>query len=295
VPISAQQRSSSMNRLDQAFVRLRAANELGLFPYLMTGFPDRDTFADLLERIAEAGADGVELGVPFSDPLADGVTLQRVGALALEQGASIRMALDLLSDFRTRWQTPAVLMSYYNLVLAYGLQELARDGAEAGLDGLIVPDLPLEEAQPVHATCQAYGLCLVCMLAPTSTPARMAQTASLAGGFIYCVALLGVTGARDELSEELPSFLARVRQHCPQPLVVGFGISRPEHVKAMRGEADGVIVASSLADLIETTAPDRRAAATLAYVGELKAATRVDSLAVSSVGPSPLQEAEGPR
>jgi tryptophan synthase alpha chain len=265
-----------VNRLDAAFARLRAADELGLFPYLMTAFPDVATCAELLERIAEAGADGIELAVPFSDPLADGVTIQGVGSVALEQGASMDMALDLVRDFRARWQTPVVLMSYYNPVLAYGPQALTRKGAEAGLDGLIVPDLPLEEAEALQAACEAHSLHLVCMLAPTSTPARLARTATLAGGFIYCVALLGVTGAREQLSDELPSFLARVREHCPQPLVVGFGISRPEHVRAMRGRADGVIVASSLADLIEATPPDKRAATVLAYVRDLKAATHAE-------------------
>src|SRR5437867_6850036 len=118
-----------MNRLDATFKRLRARNELGLFPYLMTGYPDQATCAELLEAVASAGADGLELGVPFSDPLADGVTLQRVGAAALEQGASIEMALRLLRDFRSDWETPVVLMSYYNLILAYGLEELAQNGA----------------------------------------------------------------------------------------------------------------------------------------------------------------------
>jgi tryptophan synthase alpha chain len=263
-----------VNRVDSAFAGLRETGELGLFPYLMTGFPDPETCAQLLDSIAASGADGIELGVPFSDPLADGVTLQRIGARALEQGASIDMALGLVRRFRTRWQTPLVLMSYYNLLLAYGPDELARDGAAAGLDGLIVPDLPLEEAGPLQASCQAYGLCLVCMLAPTSTPARVARTAELAGGFVYCVALLGVTGARDELSAELPDFLARVRHYCPQPLVVGFGISQPEHVRAMHGLADGVIVASSLADLIEITPAPDRVAVVSTYIRELKSAAR---------------------
>ena len=266
-----------MIRLDRTFARLRAADELGLFPYLMTGFPDQPSCARLLDCLAEAGADGIELGVPFSDPLADGATIQRVGALARAQGASIDMALGLVRSFRTRWQTPVVLMTYYNVVLAYGLAELAKDGASAGADGLIVPDLPLEEASEVREMCEAYGLHLVSMLAPSSTGARLAQTGERASGFIYCVSLLGVTGARDELAKELPSFLRRVREHCSQPLVVGFGISRPEHVRAVRGQADGVIVASALAGLIESTPPEEQLAAVAAYIRDLKAATRAPS------------------
>lgn len=270
-----------MNRVDRAFEQLRARDEIGLFPYLTTGFPDPNTCAELLDAVAAAGADGIELGVPFSDPLADGATLQRVGATALEHGASIPMALELLRDFRRRWEQPVVLMSYYNPILAYGLERLARDGAEAGLDGVIVPDLPLEEAGELHSACRRAGLHLIAMVAPTSTDERLARAAELAGGFIYCVALVGVTGAREQLSEELPHFLERVRATCPQPLVVGFGISRPEHVRAIHGRADGAIVASALADLIESTPPAERVATVQRYVKSLKDATR-PSVAASS-------------
>jgi tryptophan synthase alpha chain len=271
-----------MSRLDASFARLRQAGELGLFPYLTVGYPSPEASGELLDALAEAGADGIELGVPFSDPLADGATLQRAGSLALEQGASVSMALELLRDFRTRWQTPVALMTYYNPVLAYGPERLARDGAQAGLDGLIVPDLPLEEAAGLQAICQAAGLHLVCFAAPTSTDARLERTAELASGFIYCVALVGITGARNELSNELPQFLGRMRSKTELPLVVGFGISRPEHVNAMRGQADGVIVASALADLIERTPPRQRRQALLEYVRALKAASQPDVSAVPS-------------
>jgi tryptophan synthase alpha chain len=272
-----------VSRLKATFERLRATGELGVLPYLTTGFPDPETTARLLDSIAAAGADAIELGVPFSDPLADGATLQRVGAVALEQGASIGMALDLLKGFRARWQTPVVLMSYYNPILAYGESALMRDGAAAGLDGLIVPDLPLEEASELQALCAANDLDLVCMLAPTSTPERVSRTAQLAGGFIYCVALVGVTGARTELADELPEFLRRVRQDCRQPLVVGFGISTPAHVQAVRGQADGVIVASALADLIERTPAEQRESSVGTYVADLKAASKTR---LTPAGPS---------
>ena len=263
-----------MNRLDTTFERLRANRELGLFPYMMAGFPDPATCADLLEVLAASGADGIELAVPFSDPLADGATIQHVGSVALDHGASVEMAFELLAKFRERWETPVVLMSYYNPVLAYGPERLAAEGIRAGLDGLIVPDVPLEEMGPLADVCSRAGLHLAAFLAPTSTAERIKATAQLARGFIYCVSLVGVTGARQSLSDELPVFLARVREQCRQPLVVGFGISRPEHVAAMIGTADGVIVASALADLIEATPAEQRLVAVERYVHELKDATR---------------------
>jgi tryptophan synthase alpha chain len=265
-----------MNRLDDQFERLRERGELGLFPYLTTGFPDPASCAELLEVIAASGADGIELGVPFSDPLADGATLQRAGALAMERGASVDLAFDLLRGLRKHWNRPAVLMTYFNPILAYGLERFAREGKLAGLDGVIVPDLPVEEVAPLRSACLAEGLHLILMLAPTSTEARIAKTGQLASGFIYCVALVGITGARDQLADELPDFLDRVQVHCPQPRVVGFGISRPEHVAAMRGKAEGVIVASALSDLIESTPTNERAEVVAAYLRGLKAATAPD-------------------
>ena len=283
-----------MNRLDTVFERLRAEHDLGLFPYLMTGYPDPTTCARLLDCVAAAGADGIELGVPFSDPLADGVTIQRVGAAALEQGASVQMALELVRQFRTRWQTPVVLMSYYNLLLAYGTAALCRDSAAAGLDGFIVPDLPLEEAGPFQGLCRDNGLHVITMLAPTSTDSRLDRAGKLASGFIYCVALLGVTGARSELSDELPAFLQRVRAQTAAPLVVGFGISRAEHVRAVRGIADGVIVASSLADLIDASPREELHDAVSQYVRDLKAAARpVGGTSVSERGAAHRQTTAG--
>jgi tryptophan synthase alpha chain len=263
-----------MNRLDETFARLRASGELALIPYLMTGHPDPASCGELLTCLAESGADAIELGVPFSDPLADGPTIQRAGAQALARGGSLAMALDLVRGLRARRSTPTVVMTYFNLLLAFGLERFAHEAQAAGLDGLIVADLPLDEAEPVRRIGLEHDLHLVQLVAPTSTDARLAETARMASGFIYCVALVGVTGARARLADELPGFLRRVRAACPQPLVVGFGISGPEHVAAVRGQADGVVVASALVDLIESTPPDRRRAAVAEYVRALKEATR---------------------
>ena len=271
--------SQQTDRLDATFARLRASGELGLFPYLMAGYPDLPTCATLLDAVADSGADGIELGIPFSDPLADGVTLQRAGARALEQGVTLKDALDLVRGLRARHQLPVVVMSYLNPLLAYGLPRLATDAAAAGVDGFIVPDLSLEEAPAFQAACASAGLHYVYLVAPTSGEDRLTSIGGRASGFVYCVALVGTTGARASLSDELPQFLATVRERVAAPLVVGFGISTPAHVAALVGKADGAIVASALADLIERTEPEHVEDAIRAAVRELKGATRTEAAA----------------
>jgi tryptophan synthase alpha chain len=256
--------------------RLAAAfqpGRLALFPYLTAGFPDHTQSGELLKAMIEAGAGGLEIGVPFSDPMADGLTLQRANETALSHGASILTALHLASYARQASPTVAItFMSYYNPVLSFGESAFCEAAAQAGADGLIVPDLPPEESAPLRAACQAAGLNYVYMLSPNSPPDRIELVAGLAAGFIYCVALVGVTGARSDLSTDLSGFLGRVRAATSVPLVVGFGISLPEHVRSMRGLADGVIVASALADLIERTPPHERVAAVAERIRELTAA-----------------------
>lgn len=245
------------NRFDVTFARLRQEGRLGFFPYVMTGYPDRDTSAHLLDVIADAGADGFELGIPFSDPLADGVTIQRASTVALENGASVAMAFDIVADLRRRHDLPIAMMSYVNPLLAYGLEKLCTDAAELGVDGFIVPDLSIEESVEFQARCKAAGLHYIYLVAPTSTAERLRIVGERSSGFVYSVALVGTTGARRELSEELAPFLARARAAIKTPLVVGFGISTPTHVAGLVGKADGAIVASALVDAIESTPPDR--------------------------------------
>ena len=256
--------------------RIQAAFQAGrtaVFPYLTAGFPDPMASGELIQAMIEAGADGLEIGVPFSDPMADGLTLQRANERALEHGASILTALHLASFARQVSSSVAIsFMSYYNPILAYGEQAFCEVAAEAGVDGVIVPDLPPEESGSLRAACQQSGLEYVCLLSPNSTAERIRLVASMAGGFIYCVAVVGVTGARTNLTDSLPPFLERVRAATSVPLVVGFGISRPEHVRGLHGLADGVIVASALADLIDASPPQERAAAVAQRVRELKAA-----------------------
>jgi tryptophan synthase alpha chain len=264
---------SAANRLDAAFARLRQQGRIGFFPYVMAGYPDRETSARLLDVIAAAGADGFELGIPFSDPLADGVTIQRASSVALEHGASVGMAFDIVADLRRRHDLPIVMMSYVNPLLAYGLDRLCSDAAQLGVDGFIVPDLSIEEATEFQAQCTSAGLHYIYLVAPTSTEERLRIVGERSSGFVYCVALVGTTGARTELSEELAPFLARARAAIRTPLVVGFGISTPTHVAGLVGKADGAIVASAIVDAIERTPSDQIDGVIRALIGKFRAAT----------------------
>jgi tryptophan synthase alpha chain len=213
----------------------------------------------------------VELGVPFSDPLADGATIQRASHHALGQGVTVAVCLDVVRRLRQEGLTiPLLLMGYYNPVLAYGVEEFARDASDAGVDGLIIVDLPPEEATAVQTACAGRGLDLVYLLAPTSSDERIALVAAQASGFVYCVSLAGVTGARRDLSPRLAEFLARVRRHTSLPLAVGFGISRAEHVQAVaRLGADAAVIGSAIIDLIDRTPPGERAEEVRAYLEAL--------------------------
>ncbi|MBV9576953.1 MAG: tryptophan synthase subunit alpha [Chloroflexi bacterium] len=260
-----------MTRIARAFERLRSQRACGIFPYLMAGYPDEPTSRALAEAALDAGADGFEVAVPFSDPLADGTTMQRVNARALAGGANLDTALDLVRFIRTHTDdVPVALMSYYNPLRRRGDARLAAQLAAAGGDAVIVPDMPAEEAAELQAGLQANALGLAPLIAPTSPAARIRGVAALDPAFIYCVALVGVTGARQDLSNALGEFLQRVRAETSAPLVVGFGISQPEHVQrvAQLG-GSGAIVASALIDLLDRAADP--VAAARAYVADMKA------------------------
>jgi tryptophan synthase alpha chain len=260
-----------MNRFTRAFQRLRQERACGLFPYLMAGFPDVETSHALADVALEAGADGFEIAVPFSDPLADGTTMQRVNSRALAGGAGLDSALDLIRAVRQRApEMPIALMSYYNPLRQRGDERIAEQLARAQADAVIVPDVPAEEAGELQTALRAHGLGLAPLLAPTSPARRIQAVAALDPVFIYCVALVGVTGARQDVSAGLGEFLARVKAHTSEPLVVGFGISRPEHVQNVaRLGASGAIVASALIDLIDRS--DDPIAAARQYLSGMKA------------------------
>jgi tryptophan synthase alpha chain len=260
-----------MSRIAETFARLKAEDRTALMPYLMIGYPERDSVIELAPALAAAGADLFELGVPFSDPLADGATIQRASERALANGVRLAFCLETVADLRKRdVQVPLVLMGYFNPFLRYGLARFVADAAAAGVDGLIIPDLPPEEATDCQALCRAAGIDLIFFVAPTTPDERIAEIAKVASGFIYCVSLTGVTGARRELWAGLPDLLDRVRQHTDLPLVVGFGISTAAHVRQVGQHADGAIVASALINRLDDAAPADRTSAAVAYLRELQ-------------------------
>jgi tryptophan synthase alpha chain len=235
-------------------------------PYFPLGFPNEAASLDVVAALARGGADLIEVGVPFSDPLADGPVIQRATQVALKQGMNVARALRGVAELRARGvSVPLVLMGYYNPWLAYGLSRLAEEAAEAGADGFIVPDLPPEEAGDFEAALAACGpgrLPLIRMLAPTTPPERARRVAQDARGFLYLVSLTGVTGARADLSASLPEFIARTRAEAPAglPLCVGFGIGTPEQARAVGRLADGVIVGSACVKAIGDAAEPIQAA-----------------------------------
>ena len=258
------------NRLVRAFAALRAERRCALIPYIMAGDPDVPTTERLVETLVDAGASAVELGVPFSDPIADGPINQRAGLRAMAQGMGIRPALDLVARLRTRTQVPLLVMTYYNLILRYGPGKFARDAASAGLDGLIAADLPPDAAGDLIGEARRSGLATVFMAAPTSTPERIRAVAASSTGFVYCVSRTGVTGVQDALPEGLPELVRRIRAETPSPICVGFGISRPAQAREVAKVADGVIVGSALVQMIEDTPRDVARAG--AFVRDLAAA-----------------------
>jgi len=215
-------------------------------PYLTAGYPDAGETVDLLLALEDGGADAVELGLPFSDPLADGPVIQHASQVALESGMTHARALELVAAFRTRSSLPLFLMGYLNPLLAYGPGRFFRDAAAAGVDGLILPDLPPEEAEPFHAPAREAGLGWIFLAAPTSSEERLARIDRLSTAFNYCVSVTGVTGARDHLPQGIEAYLARAARVFTRPFVVGFGISRVEHVQRVVPPAAGIVVGSAL-------------------------------------------------
>jgi tryptophan synthase alpha chain len=242
-------------RIDAAFARARAEGRICLIPYVMAGYPDMASSEALALGLARAGADVLEIGIPFSDPLADGATIQHAGQVALNGGMTPGGVLELAEKIHRQVETPLVLMGYYNPVLAFGLEHFCEAAALAGVSGLIIPDLPPEEAELLLETANRAGMCLIFLVTPTSPPERIARVAEVArrqnSGFVYCVSLSGVTGARRDLPSHLQDFLARVRAQIQLPLAVGFGVSTPAHVAALSEMADGAVVASKLIDTLD--------------------------------------------
>ena len=262
-------------RIQRKFRALAEAPELGLIAYVTAGDPSLEASARIVLAAAEAGADIIELGVPFSDPVADGPVIQRASERALRNGATLAGILELVRDLGAHTDVPLVLFSYFNPILQMGLKKFAESAAEAGADGVLATDLTPEEADEYRATMQTHGLDTIFLAAPTSTDQRLERIANACSGFLYLVSRTGVTGAREALPEGLPSLVRRIRHLTTLPIAVGFGISLPSHVSVLGGIADAVVVGSALMAEVESAASVGAAvAAVAARVRTLKSAAR---------------------
>lgn len=239
-----------MSRIDTAFAGLRTGKGRGLVTYVTAGDPDADTSVRILVALARAGADVLEVGVPFSDPLADGPVIQRATERALARGMTLRGTLDVVRRVRAEVDTPIVLFTYANPVLRMAAAVFARAAADAGVDGVLILDYPVEEAEPLRVPLIDAGLDPIFLISPTTSDRRIRRSGELGRGFLYVISRLGVTGARDQLAADIGGLVGRVRAQSSLPIALGFGISRPEHVAAVCAVADAAVVGSALVQVI---------------------------------------------
>lgn len=273
-------------RIARRFRELAEASELGLVAYITAGDPSLAATEKIVLAAAAAGADVIELGVPFSDPVADGPTIQRASDRALRGGATLAGVIELVAKIRVQSDVPLVLFTYFNPILQMGLEKFAKAAASAGADGVLVTDLTPEEAAEYRATLHAHGLDTIFLAAPTSTDARLAKIAAASSGFLYLISRAGVTGAREALLPELPALVRRTRKFTSLPIAVGFGISLPTHVTVLGGIADAAVVGSALmAEVEKATTADAAAAAVGERVLALKSAARTGVSRRSSDAP----------
>lgn len=259
-----------MKRITEIFETTRAEGRAALMPYYPMGFPTPEESLEIIHAIANAGADLIELGIPFSDPLADGPTIQHATQTALENGMTLHKGLEITAALRARGvQQPLILMGYLNPILAYGTEKFVRAAHAAGADGFIIPDLPPEESGEFSALCAAHSLALIHLLAPNASDARILQVAAQTTGFLYLVSVTGITGARRNLPPDLSNFIARVRRAAQTPIAVGFGIATPEQAQVVGALADGVIVGSALIKAVQTAQPGQLPQAAAQFVSGL--------------------------
>ncbi len=271
-----------MSRLAQTFTAL---DRPALIPFLMAGDPDLETSGRLLRGVASVG-DIVEIGVPFSDPIADGPTIQRAGQRALAAGTTLRDALTLVRGVRGDSAVPIVLLTYFNPVAQYGAERFCGDAHAAGADGIVIPDLPADEADALLPSARAAGLDTIFLVAPTTSDSRIRQAAERSRGFLYCVSITGVTGARMQVPPDVEALVGRIKALSALPVCVGFGISTPEQAQAIGRLANGVIVGSALVDLVERSAPDVESTL-IGYLHQLREALKVARTAAPRASPTP--------
>ena len=234
------------SKIDRTFARLRQEGEKALIAYVMAGDPSLEVTEQLVVELEQAGADIIELGVPFSDPIADGPVIQQAAERALRSGTSLRTILSMVTRLRAKTQIPLVLMAYYNNIHAFGPERFCHEAAQAGVDGLIMPDMPPDEAGPLKGPAAAAGLQLIFLLAPTSTAERRAFVARQSNGFVYYVSLTGITGAKLVNLADVGKNVAKIRKITNVPVAVGFGVATPEDAANVAAIADGVIVGSAI-------------------------------------------------
>jgi tryptophan synthase alpha chain len=242
--------SASHEKVADAIRAAKAQGRPAIVAYITAGFPTKEKFAATLRAVASV-ADLIEVGVPFSDPMADGPTIQRSSRVALEQGVSLQWILDLLNSMQREIKVPYLLMSYYNPMLAYGLKQLPNAAVQAGVSGLIIPDLPYEEGAEMRDAMNAHNLALVEFVTPVTPPERLKMLCSAARGFVYAVTRTGITGSSVEIPNELLEYVDRVRKASPVPVCAGFGIRSREQVQRLSSHVDGVIVGSALVEVLE--------------------------------------------
>ncbi len=266
----AAQSPSGRERIAATFARSKARGQSALVAYVMAGDPDLAASAQMARACLDGGADLLELGMPFSDPIADGPTIQLAAERSLKSGTTVAHCLKLAATLRRQTDAPLILMGYLNPVLSFGLPAFFEGCARSGVDGVILPDLPPEEADEVCALAEQHGVATVFLLAPTSTPARCEAAFARVSGFLYFVSVTGVTGARTALPEDLGQRLQALRAKSPVPLVVGFGISSPQQAKALGAHADGVVVGSAIVSRVaQGGAAKTRASRVKRFVGQL--------------------------
>jgi len=240
-----------MNRIDKTFKNLASEGSKAFIPFITAGDPTLNITHSLILKLESAGADVIELGVPFSDPIADGPSIQKASLRALENNTSLKDIIGMVKNLRKDTQVPIVLMGYYNPVYKYGVERFVVDAVKSGVDGVIIADLPPEEASELTNPAKEHGLATIFLIAPTSTPDRVKLIAEASTGYIYCVSTTGVTGAREKVSDTLAPMVKLIREYTDKPISVGFGVSTPDQAKEVAKMADGVIIGSAIVNLIE--------------------------------------------